>query len=50
VSPVSYEIGSYIPEDGIFIVTAVKTSTLTRLNSRFCTAAIGNACKCTLLR
>jgi hypothetical protein len=29
VSPVKYELGSFIPEDDIFIVTAVKTSNLT---------------------
>jgi hypothetical protein len=28
VSPVRYELGLYIPEYGIFIVTAVKTSSL----------------------
>jgi hypothetical protein len=29
VPPVRYELGFYIPEDGILIVAAVKTSTLT---------------------
>jgi hypothetical protein len=29
MSPVKYELGFYIPEDDIFIVTAVKTSNLT---------------------
>jgi hypothetical protein len=33
VSPVRYELGSYIPEDDFFIVTAVKTSNLTHLLS-----------------
>jgi hypothetical protein len=28
--PVRYELGFYIPEDGFFIVTTVKTSTLTQ--------------------
>jgi hypothetical protein len=28
VFPVRYELGFYVPEDGIFIVTAVKTSDL----------------------
>jgi hypothetical protein len=29
VSPVKYELGFYIPDDGFFIVTAVNTSNLT---------------------
>jgi hypothetical protein len=29
VSPVKYELGFYIPEDGILHITAVKTSNLT---------------------
>jgi hypothetical protein len=29
VSPVGYELGFYVPEDSIFIVTAVKSSNLT---------------------
>jgi hypothetical protein len=33
VSPVRYELGSYIPEDDILLVTAVKTFNLTRQNS-----------------
>jgi hypothetical protein len=28
MSPVRYELGFYTPEDGVFIVTAVKTSNL----------------------
>jgi hypothetical protein len=30
VSPVKYELGFYIPEDGILLVTSVRTSNLTR--------------------
>jgi hypothetical protein len=30
VSPVRYELGFYIPEEDIFMITAVKTSNLTR--------------------
>jgi hypothetical protein len=35
VSPVRNELGSYIPEDDTFIVTAVNTSNLTQYDEIF---------------
>jgi hypothetical protein len=37
VSPVKYELGCYIPEDGILIVIAMKASNLTNLLFSFST-------------